>query len=247
MLACLLALLPACLPDHQDKLVQRRFHITTERCSIIDPRRASHHHHQLLRTLVPFCRCFAPFLMCFAPLFSCSAPSPQLLRTQSSAVLVHIRGRPIHNPCVNVMDMPNCRMHGTQDRAIEHGTAPQDSDRTGPWDTGEGHRTMDRAKEDRTRHRTLGPGRRTWEKAIRHRTYVMAPEARAQPKETQRPGPWPACFLGLGPGKDPIAHDVGPPMAWSYVQWACPVSYGPVLSPMALSDVPWPCVCPMAV
>ena len=43
------------------------------------------------------------------------------------------------------------------------------------------------------------------------------------------------------------------PMALSYVLWPCPTFHGPVLCPIALSYVPWPCpmshgltLCPMA-
>jgi len=54
-----------------------------------------------------------------------------------------------------------------------------------------------------------------------HRTYVIgAPRHGQSPKER-----WP----GLGPGPGPMPHDAGP------------MSYGPVLCPMALSYLLWPC------
>ena len=66
---------------------------------------------------------------------------------------------------------------------------------------------------------------------------------------TAWPGPWPRRFWGQGPG--PMAHDIWPmgspmsrgmscgmssvlcPMGLSSVLWPCPMSYGPVLCPMA--------------
>ena len=60
-----------------------------------------------------------------------------------------------------------------------------------------------------------------------------------QPQKARWPGPWPARFLGLGPGQ--MAHDVGP-MSYGL----CPMSYGPVLYPMAYVLLPMSYVlCPM--
>ena len=69
----------------------------------------------------------------------------------------------------------------------------------------------------------------------------------------EKRGPWPrSALFGTGRGPGPMAHDVGPmpcPMSyglvlwpclmseWSSVPWLCPLSCGPVLRLMALSQV----------
>ena len=60
--------------------------------------------------------------------------------------------------------------------------------------------------------------------------------ALAQPQKNALAGPWHARFLGLGRAQaQSIITWFLCPMGLSYVLWPCPMSYGPVLCPMALA------------